>query len=56
MALPAPGRGLAVVGTTLYVADPAGDRLWAVDRRRGRVTGAVPVGRRPVEVTPGEAG
>ena len=54
--LPAPVRGLAVVGNTLYVADPAGDRLWAVDRRRGRVTGAVPVGRRPVEVTPGEAG
>jgi hypothetical protein len=48
-----PGRAitLAVTRTRIYVPDPAGRALWALDRRSGRVVQTLPVGRGPMGVT-----
>jgi hypothetical protein len=54
--LPGDGLGLAATAAALYVLDPAGGGLWVVDRRSGRLRGAVAVGRRPVALVLRPAG
>jgi DNA-binding beta-propeller fold protein YncE len=48
--LPGRAAGLAVAGQYVYVPYPDGHVVWAVDRLRGRVVEALPVGRRPLAV------
>ena len=48
-ALPGVGRGVAVIEDRVFVADPRGNAIWAVDRRGG-ATSSVRVGRSPVGV------
>jgi DNA-binding beta-propeller fold protein YncE len=52
-----PGRGTGLVATddALYVANPLGSEVWALDHRRGRlaVAGSIPVGRHPVALALG---
>jgi hypothetical protein len=55
LALPGVGLGLAATDERLYVPHPDGDRLWVVDRRRGRLMRVVPVGRRPTAIVPAGA-
>ena len=51
LTLPGEGMGLAATAETLFVLDPDRGRLWAVDRRRGRLLGATAVGRTPIALT-----
>jgi DNA-binding beta-propeller fold protein YncE len=43
--------GLVVAGDRLYVPHSWGSEVWAVDRLRGRLTRAIPVGRGPLGLT-----
>jgi len=57
--LPAPpGRARELVATRahLYALDAQGDRLWAFDRRSGRLVHTIAVGRRPIALTHAGAG
>jgi hypothetical protein len=47
-----PGRAvtLAVARDRIYVPDPYGSAVWALDRRRGRLVRTIPVGRSPMGV------
>jgi hypothetical protein len=49
--LPGQAITLAVTRTRIYVPDPAGRALWALDRRSGRVVQTLPVGRGPMGIT-----
>jgi hypothetical protein len=53
--LPAPGGDLVVTEERVYVTNPPGRELWAVDRRRGGPVRRLPVGRGPVGLTLGAA-
>jgi DNA-binding beta-propeller fold protein YncE len=51
--LPGQGTGLVVTDARLYVANPSGSEVWAIDRRRGQMVASVPVGRHPVALALG---
>jgi hypothetical protein len=53
VSLPSPGAGLVATDDALYVADPLGSDVWTIDRRRGRLTGSLAVGRHPVALALG---
>jgi hypothetical protein len=48
--LPERGLGLAVTAERVYVSNPYGSEVWAVDRRGGRRVKTIPVGRHPTEL------
>jgi hypothetical protein len=52
-ALPENGVALAASAESVFVASPGVGGVWIVDRRRGQLTGTVPVpaGRRPLALT-----
>jgi hypothetical protein len=47
-----PGRAitLAVTRDRIYVPNPYGNEVWALDRRSGRLTRTIPVGRSPMGI------
>ena len=48
--LPALAVGIAISGDRLYVAEPARNVVWVVDRKRGLILRSVPVGNGPIGV------
>ena len=46
--LPGAAAGLAATDARVFTLDVFGDRVWALDRRRGAVVQAVATGRGPV--------
>jgi hypothetical protein len=48
---PGPARSLVATRVHLYALDAQGNRLWAFDRRSGRLVRTIPVGRRPIALT-----
>jgi DNA-binding beta-propeller fold protein YncE len=48
--LPGTGLGLAVAGDRIYVSNPYGREVWALDRRQGRLLQTIPVGVHPVAI------
>jgi hypothetical protein len=53
--LPRPAVTLAVTPERVYVPDPVGHAVWAVDRRAGRLVQALPAGRVPMSIALGVA-
>jgi hypothetical protein len=51
VALPERGVSLAVTGERVYVVNPWGNEVWAVDRRPGQPLRRIPVGRGPVRIS-----
>jgi hypothetical protein len=54
--LPHAAAGLAVTDARVYAAHASGSEVWAVDRRRGHLVQAIPVGRHPVYIASGGDG
>jgi hypothetical protein len=48
--LPGAGVELAVAERHIFVTDPGGGGIWAIDRRERRLVRTAPVGRRPLAV------
>jgi DNA-binding beta-propeller fold protein YncE len=48
--LPGTSLGLAVSGERIYVSNPYGREVWALDRRQGRLLQTIPVGAHPVAI------